>query len=69
MLRVYRNTRHRAHLNALRFIVVTHTFGAFGGIDLVNLYTHEDGVVGAFRLAHIAIDAFVRDHQGHMCLK
>jgi hypothetical protein len=56
-------------LNALRFIVVTHTFGAFGGINLVNQHAHEDGVVGALGFAHIAVDAFVRDQQGHISLK
>jgi hypothetical protein len=48
---------------------VTDAFGAFGGIDLVNLHAHEDGVVGAFGFAHIAVDALVGDHQSHVNLK
>jgi hypothetical protein len=33
---------------------MTHTFGAFVGVDLVDLLPHGDGVIGALRLAHIS---------------
>ena len=63
--RIIGDALHRTHLVALRFAEVAHAFGAAFGIDDVNLRAHGDGVVGAFRLAHIAIDACVGDHEGH----
>ena len=35
-------------------------------VDHVDLRALLDGLVGAFGFAHIAIDAFVGDHQGHV---
>lgn len=32
------NARHRAHLNALGFVKMAHTLGAFVGVDFVNLW-------------------------------
>jgi alpha/beta superfamily hydrolase len=69
MLWVNRNTRHGTHLHALRLMVVAYAFGAFIGVNLVNLHAHEDGAVGALGFTHIAIDALIGDHQSHENLK
>ena len=63
--RVVGNACHRANLDALRCVVVPDTFGAFVRVDLVDDRPHRNRLVGAFRLTHIAVDAFVGDHQGH----
>jgi hypothetical protein len=57
---------HRAHLNALGFVKMTHAFRAFVRIDLVDLAAHVNGLVGALGFAHIAIDALIGDHQSHV---
>ena len=44
---------------------MAHALGAFVRIDLVNLDAHEDRVVRALGLAHVAIDAFIGNDQGH----
>lgn len=49
----------RAHLLAGWGLVMPHAFGAAVGIDLINLIPHRNRLVRAFRLAHIAIDAFL----------
>ena len=36
-------------------------FGASRPVDLVDFFALEDGVVGTFRLADIAVDALVGD--------
>ena len=51
----------RADLLALRLIEVADAFGATIGVDLVNLRAHKNGVVGAFRLANVAVDAVIRN--------
>jgi hypothetical protein len=56
---------HRAHLHTLRLVEMAHTFSAFIGVDFVNFGPQEDGFVRALGLTHIAVDAFVGDHQGH----
>src|SRR4051812_21372862 len=65
MLGVGRNARDGAYLDALRLIEVPHAFGALMRINLVDLRAHVDCVIRALRLAHIAVDAFVGDHEGH----
>lgn len=50
---------HRAHLLALRLIVVADAFGAKIGVDDVNLLALGDGAVRALGLAYVAIDAFI----------
>jgi len=60
-----RNAVHRAHLAALRDVEVADAFGAFRGIDHVDLHTLRDRGVRALRLAHVTVDAFVGDHQRH----
>src|SRR6218665_2025143 len=65
MLRVRRNAGHRADLHALGGIEMAHAFGAFVRVDLVDFQPEGDRLVRAFWLAHIAVDAFVGDHQRH----
>ena len=60
-LRIDRDARNRTHLHALRFVKVSDAFGAFVWVDLIDLFTQKNGFVGAFGLAHIAVDAFVGD--------
>jgi hypothetical protein len=64
-LRVHRNARHGADLHTLRLIEVPDALGAFVGVDFVNLWPQENGFIWALGLTHIAIDAFIGDHQGH----
>lgn len=59
--RIEGNARYRAHLLALRLMVVTDAFGAFLRIDFVDFRTHGNGVVRALGLAHVAIDAVIRN--------
>ena len=65
MRRIHRNALDRAHLHALRLIEVAHALGALGGIDLVDLRSERNRLVGALRLADIAVDALVGDQKGH----
>jgi len=65
MLRVDGNARHWTHLNTLRFVKMSDTLGAFGRVDFIDLLAQINSLVGAFGLTHIAIDAFIGDHQGH----
>jgi len=41
------------------------TLGASVGINLINLFPLGNGVIGAFRLAHVTVDAFIYDQQRH----
>ena len=60
---VFGDAFHRAHFYALRRIKMAHTFCAKQGIDLVNLDTLVNGLVGTFGLAYITVDAFFGDGQ------
>jgi hypothetical protein len=40
---------------------MAHALGTQHGVDLVYLEALVDGLVGAFRLAYIAVDAFSGD--------
>lgn len=62
--RIERNAVHRTHLNTLRGIEMADTLGAFRRIDHVVINTLGYRLVGANRLAHIAIDAGVDDLEG-----
>lgn len=42
-------------------VVMAYALGAQGGIDYIDLCTKADGLIGALRLAHIAIGAFFCD--------
>ena len=65
LLWIHGNTGHRAHLNALRLVEMPHALCAFAGVDFINLRPQINRLVRALRLAHIAIDAFIGDHQCH----
>lgn len=62
---VERNAFHRTHLDALRLAEMTNALGAKGGVNLVNLNTLRDGLVGTHRLADVAVDALGGDLQRH----
>ena len=55
MVRVQRDAVHGADLAALRFVKVAHAFGAFVGVDFVDLRAGRDGAVGAFAASRVAI--------------
>jgi hypothetical protein len=65
VLRVDGNAGHGADLHALRFVKMTDALGAFGRVDFVNFFAQINRFVGALRFTHIAVDAFVGDHQCH----
>jgi hypothetical protein len=44
---------------------MAHTFGALVGVDLVDFQTQVDRLIWTLGFAHIAVDAFVGDHQCH----
>ena len=50
---------NRAYLHALGRIKMSHAFGTFVRVNFVNLDALKNGVVRAFRLANVAIDALV----------
>jgi hypothetical protein len=55
---------HRAYFDTLRPVEMAHAFGAPRGIDDIVLDALRDGLVGALRLADIAVDALFGDFQG-----
>ena len=61
VVRILDDTIHRANLYALRLFKMTHALGAKVGINLVDLFTLGNGVVGALGLTDIAVDAFIVD--------
>src|SRR5690606_24349724 len=63
--RVERDALDRADLLALRRVEVADALRAAVRIDLVDLRSLRDRLIGADRLADIAVDAFVGDDQGH----
>ena len=65
MLRVQNDAIHRADLDTLGRLIVTDALGAQVRIDLVDLIALKDRAIGAFRFAHIAVDAFVSNGQCH----
>jgi hypothetical protein len=62
------NAIHRTDFDALGRLVMPHTLGAQGRVDLIDLVTLTNGAVGTFGLTHIAIDAFISDYQRHKIL-
>lgn len=48
---------------------MTDAFSAFVGINLIDQLAHRDGIVRASRLADIAVNAIVGDHQCHGVLR
>ncbi len=65
MLGIQGNAGHRTNLHALGLVKVADAFRALGRIDFINLRAEIDRLIRALRLAHIAVDAFVGDHQRH----
>jgi hypothetical protein len=61
-----RDTSHGANLYALGFVKMTYALGALARVNLINLRSKVDGLIGALRFTHITIDAFISDHQGHI---
>jgi hypothetical protein len=62
---VARNAIDRANLAALRRIEVAYALGTLARIDDVDLVALRNRVIGAFRFANVAVDAFVGNDQGH----
>jgi hypothetical protein len=60
------DTADRADLYTLWGVEMAYAFGAFAGIDFVDQLAHENGLVRAFGLAYIAVDAFIRNQKGHV---
>jgi hypothetical protein len=65
MFGIFGDAVHRADGDTLRCVEVANAFGATPGIDDIDLNALGDGLIGALRLADIAIDALVGDHQRH----
>jgi hypothetical protein len=59
VLRMDEDAFHRTGLDALRFVVVAHAFGAERRVDIKNLGPLRNRFVRAFRFAYIAVDAIV----------
>jgi hypothetical protein len=68
VLRVHWNARYRTDLHTLGFVKVAYAFGAAGRVNLVNFWPHKNGLIGAFWLTDIAVDALVGNHQCHGAL-
>jgi len=60
-LRVERNAIDRTYDPALGLIMVADTFRAAQRVDLVDLRPHADRRVRTFGLAHITVDALIRN--------
>ena len=65
IVRVDRNARHRADLSTLGLFKMSNAFSAFLRLNFVDFGAHENGLIGALRLAHIAVDALVGNDQRH----
>ena len=63
-----RDTGHRTHLNTLGLLKMADAFCALVGVDFIDFRPEVDRLIGALRFTHIAIDAFVGDHQSHQNL-
>jgi hypothetical protein len=63
--RILGDAGYRTEALTLWFVEVPNAFGAQIGVDLVNVFAHEDGLVWTDRFAHIAIDAVFGDVQRH----
>jgi hypothetical protein len=65
MLGVDGNAGHGADLHTLGLVKMAHALGALGRVDFVNFFAQINRLVRALGLTHIAVDAFVGDHQCH----
>ena len=65
--------KFRMHFNAidgaddlaLWLVMVPNAFGTRTWVYHVNLCAHRDRIIGTLWFAHVAVDAFVGDAQGH----
>jgi hypothetical protein len=62
VIRIFGDTVYRADFYALRLIIETHAFGALVRVDLIDLITGRDSIIGTFWLTHITVDAFIGNH-------
>jgi hypothetical protein len=60
-----RNAIHWADFTALWGIKMANALGAFAGVNFVDVDTLINGIVRAFWLAHVAIDALIGDFERH----
>ena len=56
---------HGADLHTLGLVKMPDALGALGWVDLVNFFAQINRLVRALGLTHIAVDAFIGDHQCH----
>lgn len=64
-LRMNGNAADRANLHTLGLVKMADTFSAFLRVNLIDVSTKVNRIIGTFGLAYITIDALVRDHQSH----
>jgi hypothetical protein len=55
----------RADCGTLLLVMHGDAFGAFGGIDLIDLIAGGYGFVGALGLTSTAVDTFFRNYESH----
>ena len=66
MRRIMRNAIiHRTKQRTLRHIKMPHALGTQIRMNLVDQRPHTNGIVGAYRLADITVDAFISNNQCH----
>ena len=65
-LRIWQNTLHWTNFYALRRFEVSYALGTTVRIDYIKFWSLANCLIGAFRLAHIAINTFVRNIQCHI---
>jgi hypothetical protein len=58
---VERNTVNRTYNATLRLIMMANTFCASQRVNLVDLGPHADGRIWTLGLAHVAVNALIRD--------
>jgi len=68
VLRMDGNTSNRTHLDTLRLVKMTYTLRALARVNFIDFRPEVDRLIGTLRFTHIAIDAFVSDHQSHQNL-
>ena len=56
---VYQDAVYGADLLALGFVIVSDALGAQVWVDFIDFFALRNGVIGAFGLTDIAVDAFV----------
>lgn len=67
-IRIRNNAIDRTDNHALRLVGEAHALGAFAGVDHMNIIALRYGVVAAFELAHLTVDAVAGDQQSHIKL-